>query len=120
MADIKKFTGYTAQDNSTHATLKAATDYSRDLKVKAALQVFGGNTVDVDTSDETDMPTWLFNNKDAVLAAFNQTVLTRKPRVAKPKASPSAVVLQPLNSLAALKNAPVPAAAHAGVFDLAE
>lgn len=134
MADIRKFTGYTAQDGSPHATLKLATDYSRDLKVKTALQVFKG--VEIGTQFATDseaysMPTWLLANKDAIQAAFSQTVLTRKPRVSKPKVAPSPVVKAAID---AASTSPVTAAvdakatkaaylaqeAHAGIMDLVE
>ena len=96
MADIKKFTGYVAQDGSTHNSLKAATDHARDLKIKAALEDFNlvTNAANAGVVEDErgnaviyagDLPAFLFAHKADILAAFNQDVLTRKKREAKPK-----------------------------------
>ena len=106
-ADIKRFTGFIAPDGSTHDTLKKATDHTRELKIKEALQQFANIEAAVDTGvshddrDNTvvfadDMPSFLFAHQEAILAAFNQEVLLRKKREPKPKAVKPAVEGSPL------------------------
>lgn len=94
MSDVKKFTGFIAVDGSTHTNLKAATEHSRTVKVKKALaDAFAGKLVtpaDVPehelTSEQIDpLDEFIFANREAILAALNQEVTTRKPRTPKPK-----------------------------------
>lgn len=98
MADIKKFTGYIATDGSTHETLAKAQKYADELKIKEALKTAfpegclkdDKNAHDVDGGrylalDDSSIPDWLFANRDAITAAFNQKARTRAPR--KPKAA---------------------------------
>ena len=97
MTDIKKFTGFIAPDGTTHTTEKAAVAYTKDLKVKAALAAaFAVGYVgmpDATQDDDTlraDLAAFLFDNRTAILAAFNTEVLMRKPRAAnKVKAVPA-------------------------------
>lgn len=102
MADIKKFTGYIAPDGSTHDTIKKATDYTRELKIKEALALFKG-TLNEDScwvgSDgqgpvvcADDLPAFLYANKDAIIAAFNPEVLLRAPRKKREAKSGSATM----------------------------
>lgn len=99
MADIKRFTGFIAPDGSTHETLKKATDYTRELKVKEALKDFANikseDTPEFQTGVDAegdqfvyvqDLPLFLYTYKEKILAAFNQDVLMRKKREPKAKA----------------------------------
>lgn len=94
MSDVRKFTGFIAIDGSTHTTLKSATECSRQVKIQKALaEKFSGLSVD---SAETpagavDLPTFIYANRDAILACLNQDVLTRKKRAPKAKLEAAAV-----------------------------
>jgi hypothetical protein len=112
MSDVKSFTGFIAIDNTTHTTLKLAVEHTREVKVKAALEAFAKAPADVsemvtpDGADEqavfvSDLPAFLLKNRAAILAAFNQEVLTRKPRVSKADKKAAAAV-----AAAASKSAP--------------
>lgn len=82
MSDVKAFTGFIAIDNTTHTSKSAAIAHSREVKVKAALQTaFGGHTVVCDQDGKTiPLDTFIAQNRDAISAALNQEVLTRKKR----------------------------------------
>ena len=96
MADIKRFTGFIAPDGSTHASLTAATIYTNDLKVKAALADFTLLTPESSKGlchDDygqvviliKDLPEFLAGHKDDILAAFGQKATLRAPRGTKVK-----------------------------------
>lgn len=103
-ADIKKFTGFIAPDGSTHDTIKKATEYTKNLKVKEALAATLGESITPAThgssvsQDDRDMfvvyprnmPDFLLENREMILAAFNQDVTLRAPRKKK---APVAVVV---------------------------
>lgn len=89
-ADIRKFTGFIAPDGTTHDTLKKATDYTKELKVKAALADFAlvteanSGVTDTDGSGTLviyveDLPKFLLAHRAEILASFNQEATTRKP-----------------------------------------
>lgn len=86
MADVKKFTGFIAVDGSTHTTSKSAVEHSRQVKIQKALaEKFSNLCVDslvmTEISEEpVDLPTFIYANRDAILACLNQDVLTRKKR----------------------------------------
>lgn len=105
MAEVKKFSGYTAIDGSAHNTKKEAIEYSRDIKIKAALDaiVTGFVAKNPDESGgyfvpelgvaallESNLATWLTENRVTLLAAFNQDVKMRAPRAPKKPAAPPA------------------------------
>lgn len=99
MADVKKFTGFLAIDNSTHTSFKSASDHSRQVKIQAALgEKFSGLEVndkvasgELPVGDPVSMPDFIYANRDAILAALTQEVLTRKKRTPKaPKAADTA------------------------------
>jgi hypothetical protein len=99
MADVKKFTGFIAIDGSTHSSFKSASDHSRLVKIQSALsEKFSGLEVtdttvpdELPDGDPVSMPDFIFANRDAILAALTQEVLTRKKRTPKtPKAADSA------------------------------
>lgn len=88
MSDVKKFTGFIAIDGSTHTSLKSATDHSRNVKIQTALKdKFGGLVVSEDAVDQHKEPMsldfFIYTNREAILAALNQEVLTRKKRTPK-------------------------------------
>ncbi len=96
MADIKRFTGFIAPDGTTHSSLTAATNYTRELKIKEALAEFASikseDTPEFQTGIDAagdqiirveDLPLFLRVYKDKILAAFNQDVQMRAPRKAK-------------------------------------
>lgn len=94
MSDVTSFTGFIAIDGSTHKTMKLAIEHTREVKVKAALEAFAaapGDTSEIGTTDSgaqiipvnVGLAAFLLKNRTAILAAFNQEVLTRKPRVTK-------------------------------------
>jgi hypothetical protein len=99
MADIKRFTGFIAPDGTTHSSLTAATNYTNELKVKESLSQFAF-AVATDDEDSTvsitsegnnavyveDLPKFLLENRDAILAAFGQKATLRAPRGSKKKA----------------------------------
>lgn len=91
MADIKRFTGFIAPDGSTHDTIKKATEYTRELKIKEALADFALVLPEVNVGVAkdgagnhavyvSDLPAFLLAHKDDIQAAFNQDVLLRAPR----------------------------------------
>lgn len=93
-ADIKRFTGFIAPDGSTHDSIKKATDYTRELKIKEALAEFLKVTPETNPGVNKDphgelaiyvhtLPDFLFHHKADILAAFNQDVLMRAPRQVK-------------------------------------
>lgn len=101
MSDVKKFTGFIAVDGSTHTSMKSATEHSRVVKVKAALAAsFGDQLVspaDVPDHQLEDSPElvqtldqFIYSNREAILAALNQEVTTRKPRTPKAKVKAAA------------------------------
>lgn len=139
MADIKKFSGYTAIDGKPFDTLKGATDYSREIKVKLALETSfsEGSFHACDTGvceDERGgtviypeaMPAWLYANRVAIMAAFKQDVLMRAPRKPRDPAAPprAAKVKVVPASIAGLVVPPAPRKSgmseHPGVLDLDE
>lgn len=94
MADVRKFTGFIAIDNTHHNTMKAASDHTREVKIKAALEQFKVSDSPLaerpeDNTKKTvflsDMPTWLYENREAIKAAFAQDVVIRAPRTKKLK-----------------------------------
>lgn len=100
MAEIRKFTGFIAPDGSTHDTIKKATEHTRNLKIKAALDKAFGNAVPGNQpliqQDDRDLfvlpadfiPQFIFDNREAILACFKQDVKLRESR--KPKAATAA------------------------------
>lgn len=96
-ADIRKFTGFIAPDGTTHDTLKKASDYTKELKVKAALAAFANvmpySNIGVITDGEdgngsavvyaSNLPEFLLAHRAEILAAFNQEVTLRVPRKIK-------------------------------------
>jgi hypothetical protein len=95
MSDVKKFTGFIAVDGSTHTSMKSATDHSREVKVQAALkEKFGDLLVtegeqDLENTGGVALDTFIYANREAILAALNQQVTTRKPRTPKAKVKPA-------------------------------
>ena len=94
MPDIKKFTGYLSSDGKTHNSQKAAVTHEQELKTKKALEdgfgdrvVFdnGPNAPEFDDQTSISLATFLYDNREAVLAALNQEVLLRKKRTPKVK-----------------------------------
>lgn len=90
MSDVKAFTGFIAVDGTTHSSMKAAVDHSRTVKIKNALQAsFGGQSVVTDENPDTPwlaLDAFIYDNRDVIIAALNQEVLTRKKRTPnKPK-----------------------------------
>ncbi|UUZ75453.1 hypothetical protein LP414_27440 [Polaromonas sp. P1(28)-13] len=90
MADIKRFTGFIAPDGSTHDTIKKATEHAKAVKVKDALvaeftnitpHTHGNNVTEDDVGmfvvGSADMPMFLLDNRERILACFNQEVLLR-------------------------------------------
>ena len=95
MSDVKKFTGFIAIDGSTHTSQKAAVEHSRQVKVQTALKEKFG-TCDVlennrpfheQEGQEVNLADFIYANRESILAALNQEVLTRKKRT--PKAKPA-------------------------------
>jgi hypothetical protein len=95
MADIRKFTGFVAIDGTTHTTIKAAIEHTRAFKIKEALKAFEpllacskkSEESGVDEDDggnlaiyPSGLPAFLFNNREAIMAAFNQEAVIRAPR----------------------------------------
>lgn len=131
VADIKRFTGFIAPDGSTHDSIKKATDYTRELKIKAALADFalvtshnpgvsetdavGGNAVYVE-----DLPAFLLAHRADILAAFNQDVLMRAPRQSRAvgKADKAIETAEPVEPVKAV--APVTKAAVAPVSSIGD
>jgi len=112
MSDVKRFTGFIAIDGSTHATEKAAVTHTRDVKTAAALEKLRALVVEgapgatsfegIAYIESEGMPIFLAANREAILAAFNQEVLTRKKRIPKVKAasSPTVVITSDLSGFA--------------------
>ena len=101
MSDVKKFTGFIAVDGSTHTSQKAAIEHSRQVKIQTALKekfgalVVGSHTIiDVGVTEQNPvawLADFLYENRDSIIEALNQEVLTRKkraPNKAKVKAEP--------------------------------
>lgn len=96
---ISKVTSYQAPDGTTFATADLAVMHAKKVAVTKALRdlVTGPNVVphnddfraDALTTDE--LPEWLYDNKDAILAAFKADagVRQRKPRAKKAKVTPA-------------------------------
>lgn len=93
MADIKKFTGFIAPDGSTHKTASDAIAYTRDLKIKEALNI-AAQSMHLRNRDDRDhaclypddIAEFLIENMDAIQKAFSQSVVLRdraKPKKAK-------------------------------------
>lgn len=103
MADVKKFTGYTASDGTHHDSFKKASDHTVLVKIKEALKAkFAsptpanhGSSVSQDDRDNfviypESVVDFLFDNRAAILEALTQSVTKRaprKPRVAAAKSS---------------------------------
>lgn len=87
MSDVKKFTGFIAIDGSTHTSLKSATEHSRLVKIRNALAgQFGIYNVTEDGDDDEaaiSLDAFIYANRDSILTALNQEVLTRKKRIPK-------------------------------------
>lgn len=105
MADIRRFTGFIAPDGTTHDTIKKATEYTRDLKVKEALSEFAAAPIGNGVSETDrggaviyvgDIPEFLLFYKDKIKTAYNQDVVMRAPR--KPKPEP--IQVRPLKTRA--------------------
>lgn len=92
MSDVKKFTGYLAADGSTHNTQGQAIAHSKEVKTKKALadladdMVVYAERMHPDQQEPVSLNTWLYDNREAVLAALQQEVLLRKKRTPKVKA----------------------------------
>lgn len=94
MPDIKKFTGFITPDGLTHTSIKAATEHTRDLKAKEAIELLVKNTCaleqpNISATDDgsvvifaDQVASYLLHNKTAILAAFNPEITTRKKRTA--------------------------------------
>ena len=87
MSEVKAFTGFIAIDGSTHSSKTAAINHTREVKIKTALQTaFGIHTVTKDQNGDKELVAWvaldafIYENRDAILEALNQEVLTRKKR----------------------------------------
>lgn len=93
MSDVKRFTGFIAIDGSTHTSMKAATEHSREVKITRALKEKFGNLVvaegiTLSAPDEgpgVSLDDFIYANRESILAALNQEVLTRKKRTPKVK-----------------------------------
>lgn len=87
MSDVKKFTGFIAIDGSTHTSLKSATEHSRLVKIRHALACQFGiyNVTEEGNDDEAaiSLDAFIYANRDSILTALNQEVLTRKKRIPK-------------------------------------
>ncbi|OAD82944.1 hypothetical protein ATN89_17145 [Comamonas thiooxydans] len=92
MSDVKAFTGFIAVDGSTHNSRSAAIAHSREVKIKAALQKsFHILTVKNGETGETfNLDEFIYTNRDEIVAALNQEVLTRKKRAPNKKAAGAA------------------------------
>lgn len=119
MSDVKKFTGFIAIDGSTHNTLKAATEHTRQVKIQRALaEKFTGTVVmdstpRYDEQEGVDMPTFIYANRATILACLNQEVQTRKKRAPnKPKVEGAAPAPADASAVAPTP-APAPAPAEA-------
>lgn len=96
MSDVKRFTGFIAIDGSTHTSAKAAIEHSRTVKIQNALkEKFGAYDVlesnrafHEQEGQEVSLADFIYANRESILAALNQEVLTRKKRT--PKAKPAA------------------------------
>lgn len=87
MSEVKAFTGFIAIDGSTHSSKTAAINHTREVKIKTALQTaFGSHTVTKDQNGNEELvvtqalDAFIYENRDAILEALNQEVLTRKKR----------------------------------------
>lgn len=104
MSDIRRFTGFLAPDGSTHDTEKKAIEYTRLLKIRAALdERFKGFEVGEDGSaDIKAAADFIFEQRAAILACLNPEVLTRKkrtprvPKDAKPVVAAAPAVAAPV------------------------
>lgn len=91
MSDVKKFTGFIAIDGSTHVSLKSATDHSRNVKIQRVLVEKFGNYHVMDSQrtyheqegEEVNLAEFIYANRELILFALNQEVLTRKKRTPK-------------------------------------
>ena len=103
MSDIRRFTGFLAPDGSTHDTEKKAIEYTRQFKIRAALdERFKGFEVGEDGSaDIKAAADFIFEQRAAILACLNPEVLTRKkrtprvPKDAKPVVAAAPAVVAP-------------------------
>lgn len=88
MSEVKAFTGFIAIDGSTHSSKTAAINHTREVKVKTALQTaFGCHSVTQDQNGDEEqegqakaLDVFIYENREAILEALNQEVLTRKKR----------------------------------------
>lgn len=118
MSDIRRFTGFLAPDGSTHDTEKKAIEYTRLLKIRAALdERFKGFEVGEDGSaDIKAAADFIFEQRAAILACLNPEVLTRKkrtprvPKDAKPVVAAAPAVVAPA-AVAVVKPEPAAVAA---------
>lgn len=93
MADVKRFTGFIAIDGTTHTNAKAAIEHSRQVKTQTALKEKFGNLMVTEGDGAVEgegisLDDFIYANRDMILAALNQEVLTRKKRTPKAKAAP--------------------------------
>lgn len=97
MSDIRRFTGFLAPDGSTHDTEKKAIEYTRLLKIRAALaERFKGFEVGEDGSaDIKAAADFIFEQRAAILACLNPEVLTRKKRTPRVPKETKPVVAAP-------------------------
>lgn len=91
-AEVKRFTGYMAIDNTPHDSMKKAVEHSRTVKIKEALTAkFVGASpamhkeIEQDDTDSfvlsaSNIPEFLFNNREAIMACYDQKVTLRAPR----------------------------------------
>lgn len=92
MSDVKRFTGFIAIDGTTHTSAKSAIEHSRQVKIKTALKDKFGTLRLLSTSAEGHeqpggaLDEFIYANRDQILSALNQEVLTRKKRTPKAKA----------------------------------
>lgn len=134
MSDIKKFTGFIAPDGSTHSTMKKASAYTFDLKVKAALGEFANIQAELNPGVEettggltvvhaADMPEFLFSHRDAILSAFKPEITTRKKRVAKAPGAlkvAKAAIAKDADVATVVESPVMGVAVHDGVLNLDE
>ncbi|QFZ84540.1 hypothetical protein GFK26_18090 [Variovorax paradoxus] len=123
MSDIKKFTGFLSSDGKTHNTQKAAVTHELELKTKKALaDSFGDKWVyngedRLEDQSGTPLDAFLYENRDAVLAALSQEVLLRKKRTPKVKATTPASAQAPASAPSAPPADSTPVRLQDGIFD---
>lgn len=95
---IKKSVSFTAPDGSIHTSVKAAEAYVLNQEIQAKLAAFEGYVTEEEgLSHGQPLSAYLFENKDAIMAALNPKVdfRQRKPRTPKAKPATQAPLLDP-------------------------